>query len=930
MSARRSKADALRLRVPDLFKGDYSQVLISTFGIDIEFYERVLRRDFAQLNHQVVLIDTAQLSRSITGSLATGNVRHLNRTWLAVPVRTNGSAHAKFVLLAGAEDGLLLVGSGNMSISGYAGPGECFSAYRWSAEEPNDFGAFAAMRQFTTGLSEGGLIDATASERVDAFWSAQPWLRDEPKDPASPVRHNLDVPLGEQFVEAVAGEPVEELLVSAPFFDRDCRALVRLAQELEPKRVRVMLQPRRASVDPARLEDALNEINGEIYSIVATDDPDAYLHAKILVARTKKRSICLTGSANCSVSALWLRPPQGNIEIGNLLSGDADVAAHLFEPAAVTIAGPLSVPDLHVAFRDDESDEQEAALHLADLRWDPPNLRCHVSVVVESPADVDVLVRGATVAASISLTTDNGGTQLLIELHDPTIIESNDAVTGVMLRIKQPGEDDAITTGLAVPYHVPQLQAQERRTVDADRLRRAAQLELDDPDLETALAALEEILIGDPTAPWREPATDSESQPDADASTLSWNEIDWTKVRGSQRYRDYESLGAAWQARPSDLALYLEALSRALRDLADPDGSPDSTQPGFEEDVEEQDPADGGLEGASVDNPGEPSDEDDQRQRRRQSATVRNLRLIRNFVRRNLAAIEEPAFRSGVGPGVVIPNAVILNWVCWWAATKSPDHPGELIDERFRLWRVMWGDEEGADSYLDELDDESRQHALDLFEQFQVSPVTLASFIDAWTWLADDDYSRIRTLRDTLRRACVHFTWQVGHEQIGEATNLVNARPTTVETYAAETLAEQLLEIASTSINDDGARTAIASAAHVDDEAVAFSLETVAVGPKKTRRTVAQATIDPGIPIDVTTGQEALAAWMGATELPYYRLKWSSGLAFYDQEADSGWIHDTASNETRDVVELEREYPQWFEVLGLLLNDIEDMVSAAA
>lgn len=132
-----------------------------------------------------------------------------------------------------------------------------------------------------------------------------------------------------------------------------------------------------------------------------------------------------------------------------------------------------------------------------------------------------------------------------------------------------------------------------------------------------------------------------------------------------------------------------------------------------------------GVEGAEVDDVVE-GDAEAGSSKRRQSIAVRNLRLIRNFVRRNLRVLERSEFRSGVGAGVVIPNIIILNWMCWWVATKDGERPGELMDERLRLWRLLWGSGESG-GYLDELGEEQRGLVLGRFDDQRFEIVTLAS-----------------------------------------------------------------------------------------------------------------------------------------------------------------------------------------------------------
>jgi hypothetical protein len=107
MSPRRSAATTTqRIGVPALFtEGQFEQVLILTFGADLEFYERGLRRHLGAYRNQIVLADGPHLERNIAGLAATGSLRHLNRSWLAAPLRTRHAAHAKAILLAGPEAG---------------------------------------------------------------------------------------------------------------------------------------------------------------------------------------------------------------------------------------------------------------------------------------------------------------------------------------------------------------------------------------------------------------------------------------------------------------------------------------------------------------------------------------------------------------------------------------------------------------------------------------------------------------------------------------------------------------------------------------------------------------------------------------------------------------------------------------------------------
>jgi hypothetical protein len=48
----------------------------------------------------------------------------------------------------------------------------------------------------------------------------------------------------------------------------------------------------------------------------------------------------------------------------------------------------------------------------------------------------------------------------------------------------------------------------------------------------------------------------------------------------------------------------------------------------------------------------------------------------------------------------------------------------ELVEERVRLWRVLWGDADSGGGYLDELDADVQGLALELFDRFRTSTVS--------------------------------------------------------------------------------------------------------------------------------------------------------------------------------------------------------------
>jgi len=396
---------------------------------------------------------------------------------------------------------------------------------------------------------------------------------------------------------------------------------------------------------------------------------------------------------------------------------------------------------------------------------------------------------------------------------------------------------------------------------------------------------LEEILIGENVARWTR-RHDAIPSGEDDAPGIAWEEIDWDSVRHHPRFAAYGTLGGPGAAAGSDLAAYLDALSRAVRELAEPDTVPVPQEPaaspgplsvddGSEDEVLDESDLSGGVEGVEVDDVVE-DDANKTPAGRRQSVEARNLRLIRNFVRRNLRALEQSAFREGAGSGIVIPNVIVLNWVCWWVATKDDERPGELVDERLRLWRMLWGDN-ATPGYLDELTAEHQGLVLKRFDEQWFEPVTLASMVDIWSHTESYSDSHFRALRSVVRRAVAHPCWQVVAHHLQPATRLINGRPTTPEALDPVGVVDILWDAACTPVGDSDARTAIADAVGVEQGVVSMSQQAVVVDDTSIPRRVSEAFVAGQL--SQTSAERALVAWQGIEDRDYYRLKWDGGVA---------------------------------------------------
>lgn len=292
----------------------------TTYTFEPVFFESFLlpRLGEAPLN-AVVLVDwlrAADALQTLTADTPWRGSR-ANRDYLMRGVAsTDGAFHSKTYLFADATRGQLLVGSGNLGLSGIETGKELFASF--DSERPDGLAAIRAWRNWMAGLVENLGDDAVSDRWRDAQRRA-PWL----VGPSVEERFvtNWRRPLIDVLLDGIEA-PVDELHLSAPFFDRRANAVETLIERARPRLVRLVLG-RDASVDGPELRRVL-EASGAGIELVGLE-PHTYVHGKLVGLIKGDRGRVLGGSANLSTAALLravTTSRHANVEAGTI----ADVA----------------------------------------------------------------------------------------------------------------------------------------------------------------------------------------------------------------------------------------------------------------------------------------------------------------------------------------------------------------------------------------------------------------------------------------------------------------------------------------------------------------------------------------------------------------------------------------------------------------------------
>lgn len=893
----------VRLRIPEQLEGRWNHAVICTYGADLAFFEQAISRKLGSTRNRVILADATMLANTFATAAAGNELQQVNGGYLATPIRSPGAAHAKLILLTAPREGRLLVGSGNLRLTGYASQGEQFTRYQYDIEIGDaHLAAFQAAKELLDGFAKRGWLDDVAVDHLTAIWDTTPWLYATAPDDHSPVRHNLDAPILDQLLAELVTRPVDRLTIHAPFWDPGCEALRRLLTATTPREVTVLVQDNETQVDATRLTAVLDEhaSNWNVHPVQT--EMGGYLHAKFIVATQGDRAVCLQGSANLSIAALCRTADTGNVEIVNLLIGDLNDFDHLTDQ--LTVSAPTAPTEL--SFPTPAPDDQLSQPVNRILRgsWDPPTLRVALST---PPAD-DTIVTFVIRDERIDVEVTQVGAELTCQ-PSPTIADRLDRGAPVSVQL----EHDGSTIGLdpIYPYRRAALRRLLTRQTDPDQLRKTVSVELElDDDIEQLLRQLDDALVIDRTSVWRLAGHDTpDENPDEDGPTLSLDDLDWEQLMSHPRlsqYRQGSHLGTSTDE-PTDLQILLGTITARLGELgkepirAHPGGTserPAEPNPDFEDLSEEERAA-----------------REEERERRQRKAHEQHRRAFGRFARRFARGLTDQAFADLVGPPVVACNFIIFNHLLGLLVAKDKIVLETGIEQHLLIWEFFWGDEQQT-GYLKQLHEEDQLAVLDAFEEHDADATTLAAVyrLSIATRREDLDTQLLR-LRDLWRRMLTVQTQATTASTLQQAAReaaAARADPLGELTTELEGLARYVpqREVHSRIANCFGADT---SDVRIED------VEVTRAGARTKEDELRILNVYDAL--DADTAAIALATWAHLQpERHYYRIKLETthGVAVFDRAAHDSWWVAHKNDVLHDLTELPDVSEPWETQLRML------------
>jgi hypothetical protein len=334
MAAKRSSSSYERIAALDLhevLKGvkNLRYLLGTTYTLSLAFFESILLPELGRdsLKKCIIICDSFGFARAIDEAPALEGAGQEYIVAVAPPSRC---LHAKVWLAIGESEAAILVGSGNLTQSGFLTNAELFDGFRFGSDDALPTGFAANVQSFLSGIENliRTGVSSLASESIAEIRHVfnQIANRANSGDSHAQFVHSFERPIVDQLPLSA---DQKHLFVAAPFFGGSLSGLQILAERSPNSLIHVF--PAVHSGDTVDLSiDALDrELARTTASRLDTSfKRRAFPHLKLYAGQTAAAGWLFCTSANCTAAALGGE----NIEAGILRRTQPKAIGKYFVP----------------------------------------------------------------------------------------------------------------------------------------------------------------------------------------------------------------------------------------------------------------------------------------------------------------------------------------------------------------------------------------------------------------------------------------------------------------------------------------------------------------------------------------------------------------------------------------------------------------------
>ena len=298
-----------RQNVLDLIGRDsrrYHSCIITCYSFDFTYFEERVLPVFRASNIRNVNVFVDGNSLESSQEMLTGKEFSFQKNYSLIPVyKGKGVFHPKIILLTGYHEGLLIVGSGNITSSGLNNNDEIWGAFHFKDNSEKNAKIFYEIWAYLETYFPLAL--GVSSEKLNWFTNNSPWI----STLGNLIGNNSENPIVltqlfyKNILKEIPKENVLEITVVSPYFDKEGKIIQQLQRDFSPQKINVLIDEsgilpsefpfeKYSNVKFYHWKDAKNDFN----------DNFNRLHAKLIHFQYLDKEILLFGSANATISAL--------------------------------------------------------------------------------------------------------------------------------------------------------------------------------------------------------------------------------------------------------------------------------------------------------------------------------------------------------------------------------------------------------------------------------------------------------------------------------------------------------------------------------------------------------------------------------------------------------------------------------------------------
>jgi hypothetical protein len=289
-----------------------TQIFILTHNIDFFFTQSLLLPVLHKCGNPGLTIFAESNCASASFQEQSRWLDSIGTRYRVVPVHMDSPwrFHPKAVFISSPDRGLLFIGSGNLSYGGWRENDEVWLQYGSDDDNNPIYDFHNYLHHLCRAVPNNDSIKREIDKAFDKI--RHPWVEElKPSSVFLGQPHDGES-LSARMLRQIQ-QPVDRLIICAPYFDIKGGMIRRLAAESNAAKVNILVQENYTNLVQEAVVDLPSHI--ELDTIQGDGDKKGFCHAKFYAFESAVGVTVFAGSANCSIAALGMTGNQGNAEI---------------------------------------------------------------------------------------------------------------------------------------------------------------------------------------------------------------------------------------------------------------------------------------------------------------------------------------------------------------------------------------------------------------------------------------------------------------------------------------------------------------------------------------------------------------------------------------------------------------------------------------